>query len=164
MEYTIYKIICKDENIKDCYVGSTKDFNKRKAQHKIDLQHRKMKLQTIINNNGGWDNWNMIEIEKIICENYNEARQKERYYYEKLNATLNSQQPVRYNYENLNQQKNYYIKNKELIIEKNKQYYVNNKEIILQKCLCICGNYYTKKHKARHELSKKHQDYLCSNC
>jgi hypothetical protein len=30
----IYKIVCKDVNIKDCYVGSTTNFTNRKGQHK----------------------------------------------------------------------------------------------------------------------------------
>jgi hypothetical protein len=32
--YVIYKIICNDENIKDCYVGSTSNFKVRKWDHK----------------------------------------------------------------------------------------------------------------------------------
>ena len=30
----IYKIVCKDLTIKDCYVGATTEFNKRKCGHK----------------------------------------------------------------------------------------------------------------------------------
>ena len=29
-----YKIVCKDVSIKECYVGHTTDFTKRKSQHK----------------------------------------------------------------------------------------------------------------------------------
>ena len=34
-----YKIVCKDLNIKDCYVGHTTDFTKRKYQHKTACNH-----------------------------------------------------------------------------------------------------------------------------
>ena len=30
----IYKIVCKDIDIEDCYVGSTTDFVRRKSEHK----------------------------------------------------------------------------------------------------------------------------------
>ena len=33
MEYIIYKIVCKDTNITDCYVGSTKDLSIRIIEH-----------------------------------------------------------------------------------------------------------------------------------
>jgi group I intron endonuclease len=172
MEYTIYKIYCKDENVKDCYVGSTKDFNKRIIKHKSICKKSDRLLYNFIRNNGGFNNFNIEIIETLICENKNEALTRERFWIEELKSNLNKVIPSRtfkeymINYiENNNtiiteQRKKYYEENKNLIIEKNKQYYVNNKEIILQKCLCICGNYYTKKHKARHEKSKKHQDYL----
>ena len=35
MELTIYKIVCNDLSITDCYVGHTTDFVKRKCNHKI---------------------------------------------------------------------------------------------------------------------------------
>lgn len=30
----MYKIVCNDLTVKDCYVGSTTDFTNRKGQHK----------------------------------------------------------------------------------------------------------------------------------
>jgi len=38
---TIYKIVCKDVNIKDCYVGSTTNFNRRKQEHKYNCNNVK---------------------------------------------------------------------------------------------------------------------------
>ena len=46
----------------------------------------------------------------------------------------------------------------------NKQYHEKNKDMIHakknEKHDCICGNSYTYNHKARHEKTKKHQQYL----
>ena len=33
-----YKIVCRNTDIKDCYVGHTTDFTKRKNRHKSDKQ------------------------------------------------------------------------------------------------------------------------------
>ena len=46
-----------------------------------------------IRKNGGWDNWDMILIETIKCENNLEARKKEREHLEQLGATLNKERP-----------------------------------------------------------------------
>eukprot|EP00438_Fugacium_kawagutii_P003275 Skav211050 [mRNA] locus=scaffold1351:49618:50124:- [translate_table: standard] len=57
-----------------------------------------------------------------------------------------------------------YQKDKQRIDDKNKLWYENNKETVLQQrgqiCLCNCRSTYTYGHKARHERSNKHQQYL----
>ena len=40
----IYKIVCDDLNVKDCYVGSTTNFIKRKRHHKEACIYEKMLL------------------------------------------------------------------------------------------------------------------------
>ena len=52
-----------------------------------------LKVYQIIRANGGWDNWIMIEIEKYPCKDGNEARARERYYFDLLNATMNMIRP-----------------------------------------------------------------------
>jgi len=94
----IYKIICKDQNITDIYVGHTTNFVQRKYSHKQGCINKKSinyscKLYKIIRENGGWNNWNMIMLNFYKCKDGNEARQKEQEYYEKLNANLNSVEP-----------------------------------------------------------------------
>ena len=89
----IYKIVCKDLNIKDVYVGSTTNFIQRKSSHRTCSKKSQVKIYVTIRNNGGWDNWVMIEIEKYPCLDSNEATKRERYYYELLNATMNSHNP-----------------------------------------------------------------------
>ena len=139
----IYKIVCNDLNIKDCYVGHTTDFTKRKNQHKTscnnsDSPKYMYPVYTIIRKNGGWSNWDMIEVEKISCSDANEARARERYYYELLNGSLNKQVPLRTtkeyveaNYEKTKQYQSEYHKiNKDRVAECRREYFQNNKEQI----------------------------------
>ncbi len=64
----IYKIVCNDLSITDCYVGSTTDFTKRKCKHKSLCLKSDMKLYSFIRNNGNWENWAMLEIEKVSMQ------------------------------------------------------------------------------------------------
>ena len=91
----IYKIYCKDESLKDIYVGHTTNFIQRKYSHKIDSNDlkKKLKIYETIRNNGGWSNWDMIEIAKYSCKDVTEARIKEQYHYNELKASLNSYPP-----------------------------------------------------------------------
>ena len=65
----IYKLVHKEDydNV-NVYVGSTTDFIKRKNQHKNSCINEKQKgynekKYQYIRDNGGWNEWNMIEIE-----------------------------------------------------------------------------------------------------
>jgi hypothetical protein len=117
----IYKIVCNDLEIKDIYVGHTTDFIRRKGQHKYKCQKGTFKIYETIRNNGGWDNWCMIEIEKYTCNDSNEAASRERYWYETLQANLNVLCPNR-------TQKEYTEINREKIKEYQQQYNIDNKE------------------------------------
>jgi hypothetical protein len=125
----IYKIVCKDLSKTDVYVGHTTDFKTRKNLHKSISNNEKdkrynLKVYQYIRENEGWENFDMIEIEKYIeCKDANEARKRERYWYEELNAKLNSICPQR-------TQKEYNEENKEKKKEKNKEYREQNKEKI----------------------------------
>ena len=48
----------------------------------------------MIRENEGWNNWSMIEIEKYPCNDKNEACARERYWYELLNANMNTYCPT----------------------------------------------------------------------
>jgi hypothetical protein len=126
----IYKIVCDDLNIKDCYVGHTTNFDKRKCQHKsacnnINVKQYNYKVYQFIRCNQGWSNWSMIEIEKYKCNDKYEAEKRERYYIESLRATLNQQIPTRTHAE-------YKIDKKDEIKETYKQYKIDNKDKIKQ--------------------------------
>lgn len=99
-QIVIYKIVCKDLSITDLYVGSTIRFSSRKNMHKSQSKQRNVKIYNAIREHGGWDNWEMVEIEKYPCNDGNEAHARERYWYETLGATLNSNCPNRSQKEN----------------------------------------------------------------
>ena len=177
MDYSktvIYKICCKDINITDIYIGHTTSFIKRKNCHKHNCinpnsNHHNLYVYKFIRDNNGWNNWDMIEIEKYNCNDRLEALKKERYWIEELKATLNKQIPSRtkqeYNNDNREQinelNKEYYKNNREQINELNKEYYKNNKNILNAEIHCdICNCNYTRRNKSRHEKTQKHQNIL----
>lgn len=91
----IYKIVCKDTTVNDCYVGHTTHFVNRRNVHKTDYSRfPDRKLYHFMDTNGGWDNFDMIEIETLDCKNNTEAKMRERYWCEHLNSTLNSYTPL----------------------------------------------------------------------
>jgi len=122
----IYKIVCKDIDIKECYVGQTTNFSKRKAGHKINCNDLNSKdyncyVYQFIRENGGWDNWSMIEVEKYNATDKLDAGKKERYWIETLEAKLNKQIPG----QTFNE---WYVKNKDKLKIKHKKYNEENKE------------------------------------
>ena len=128
---SIYKLCCKDTDIKDIYVGSTTNFKRRKGDHKYNCNNEKSLKHNIyvyqfIRENGGWTNWDMVEICNFSCDNKRELHTEERRHLELLGATLNKLIPTR-------TLKEYYEDNKDKIIEKSKEYYEENKEIIAEK-------------------------------
>ena len=91
----IYKIFCKNNIITEVYVGHTTNFIKRKYHHKICCNNltNNLNIYKTIRENGGWDNWEMVEIGCYNCKNSEEARIKEQKHYEELNDTLNQVPP-----------------------------------------------------------------------
>jgi len=141
----IYKLCSKDPNIKDEYVGSTVNFNRRKQQHKSYCNNNKDKKynMTIYKKirETGWDNWDMVLIEKYPCKDKMELHKKEREFIERLKPSLNglipSRTPKEYRDDNKEQiairEKKYYQDNKEIVAEKRKEYYNDNQKEILEK-------------------------------
>ena len=180
----IYKIVCKDPSITDCYVGSCCNFSRRKIEHKSSCSNENSKKYNqynykFIRDNGNWDNWSMIQIKKYPCETKRDLELEERKYLEQLKATLNTNIPTRTQKEWVNNnkdkanktQKKYNEKNKETIKIKKKQYREKNKESIQLKqkqyreknketIICDCGGKYGIIHKNRHINTKKHQNFV----
>jgi len=129
---SIYKLCCRDTDITDCYVGSTTNFRTRKNQHKCvcykqEYKTYNRKVYQFIREHGGWENWDMVLIEKVNVNDGNELHKEERKWIEQLNATLNQVIPTRTIKE---YQKEYLENNKEKIRGKRKIYRENNKEKI----------------------------------
>ena len=173
----IYKIVCKNINIKECYVGETTDFTKRKCCHKsrcnnINDKKYNIYVYKFIRENGGWVNFDMVEIEKYNAIDKLDAGKRERYWVEQLQATLNQQLPTRTNKEYYDGHKEYFKehyqeyrnKNKEHKQKLDKDYYEQNKDKILEnmntKITCICGSICSKSHLRRHERTNKHIEFV----
>ena len=155
-----YKIVCRDLNVEDMYVGHTTDFRRRKNSHKTRCQnegnsHYNCKVYTFIRDNGGWNNWVMVLICKCKCDDSLDAGKKERQYIEELNATLNIYLPSQ-------TAKEYYASRKEHFqkYREDKKDYIKEWQSIKHKC--ECGGAYTSSNKVQHIKTMKHQQYLQS--
>ena len=90
----IYKIYCKDENIKDFYIGSSKDLYDRMRVHKSmcyneNVSGYSLKIYEFIRENGDWENFNVEIVEYYPCKNEKELKVREQYYIKKYEPTLN---------------------------------------------------------------------------
>mmetsp|Transcript_43681 Transcript_43681/g.56018 ORF Transcript_43681/g.56018 Transcript_43681/m.56018 type:complete len:166 (-) Transcript_43681:19-516(-) len=146
-------IIYKLQHIEDeslLYVGSTTDFTRRKSKHKYDCtnlnsNNYNQKKNQMIRLNGGWEMFQMIEIEKYYCVDNREAEAREDYWIRQLKTNMNSNRA------------HYSCNNK---IEYNKQYYNDNKITIntkkYEKVTCECGCMIRRDYLSKHCKSKKH--------
>ena len=174
----IYKLCCKDPEIKDIYIGSTTNFRNRKNQHKSKCNKEKCnrRVYNCIRDNGNWENWDMVMIEEYKdCMSKLQLEKKERYYIETLCATLNICIPTRTNKEYLVSSRDkrlekmtiYRNENKEKIKILKQKHYQKNKEKIKKKNReknnCSCGGSYSYSDKSRHLKTKKHIKYLENN-
>jgi hypothetical protein len=151
----IYKITCNDPEVTDVYVGHTVNFYRRTREHRIACNNDKNKahhflVYQTIRNNGGWNNWTMIEVEPFPCADVYEAIAREGYWYKELNGTLNYCVPSRTNKE--------WFKNNDCRTQYMKAY---NKKL-KKKMVCDCGSCFNIGAKKRHQQTKKHLDYLNS--
>ena len=90
----IYKIYCKDENIKDFYIGSSKDLYDRMRVHKSmcyneNVSGYSLKIYEFIRENGDWKNFDVEIVEYYPCKNEKELKIREQYYIKKYEPTLN---------------------------------------------------------------------------
>tara|TARA_R110002050_G_scaffold299687_2_gene466012 strand:+ start:32 stop:544 length:513 start_codon:yes stop_codon:yes gene_type:complete len=155
----IYKLVnIEDLNDDNIYIGHTTNMTQRKYGHRkrccnIKNECYNLKVYKYIRENGGWNNWIMILIEKYPCDNVYEAIARERYWKKELKATLNTQEPGRTDqqYRQDNKEKNY---------KQSIEYYNKNKEIICEnrkeKIICECGAVIRKDGVIRHYKSNKH--------
>jgi len=160
----IYKICSKDITIKDCYIGSTNDFDRRKGEHKRRCHNENHKnynfpVYQFIRSHGGWVNWSMIPVEVYnTCSNKLQKLIRERYYFEQLNVTLNGNVPgIFYELGKKEYHKQYGAKYRD---EHQEHIKAKNKKRIETKFKCICGGKYCGTSKARHIRTQQHQNYI----
>jgi hypothetical protein len=148
------------------------------------------KVYRYIRENGGWDNWDfeiLLETEvdskeqlKLLYEREFQLELKP-----ELNDRIEGRTKKEYRVANkekiLEKKRKKYKDNKEKIAEKQKKYRENHKEQVFiqqkkwyeknkeevvkkrsEKINCVCGNYYSRSNKSRHQKSKKHKKYISS--
>lgn len=172
----IYKIVCKDTEITDCYIGHTTNFISRIREHKYACNNEKCKSHNIrlyktIRDNGGYENWDFIKIEDYPCENKKQAVARENYWCFETKSTLNTIMPI-LNVENMIQHNKKISEEKKLkTIEKNKQkkierllFLEENKDKIIQYKKEVRRNYVLKNRKIINakmvEYNKKNNEAL----
>lgn len=177
-QYYIYKLECKNiEECADIYIGSTYEWEKRKKKHKETSIYPKMeghdqlKYKTM-REYGGWDNWDMIELEKcdIIIQTDEEAHKIEQRWIDETGATLNMKDAYRGKEKLQAYQKEYTAEwrreNAEYKKEQDRIYREKNAEEIKakknQKFTCECGGKYTNSHKQEHLKTTKHKEWELS--
>jgi len=183
----IYKIISKDLNCNFIYIGSTRDFSRRLREHKSSCNNEKSEkynyvLYKFIRENGEFDNFNMVLVEKYTeCKDRLEARQREQYWIDELQPQLNEQRAFyaiskneydkRYRDEHKEEYNIWRENNKEYLKEYSKIYTETHKEdkkLYKQQrtkieYICECGWIGNMCTKSNHiTISKKHKDYLDS--
>ena len=132
----IYKIYCLDDNIKECYIGSSFNIKKRMRCHKhscstINCPKYNYKLYTFIRDNGNWSNWDyQYYIVNVIDKTDLKMQEQDRMDIE-INPILNGMRA-----------------------------YTDKLEYNKQKHNCPCGGRYIITHKIRHFRTLKHQNYI----
>jgi hypothetical protein len=135
------------------------------------------KIYRTIRDNGGWDAFRMVPLEKMENTTKFEAECREEVVRTDLQAKMNSQKATRgnitrkeyfkiYTEEHKDHKKLYYEERKDRLNEKQKNYYQENREQIRTKANenfdCQCGSKYNRSCKAQHFKTKIHQKYLNS--
>ena len=159
----IYKLCCKNTNITDIYIGSTTNFTRRKYNHKTSCnntgnEHYNYPVYKFIRENGGFENWDMVLVEMVNCNNKLELLKKERETIELLKPSLNSYNPIKSCRKEYRRQ--IYLENKDDEAKKQKERYKNNKDEINTKAaikiICECGCMIRKSDISKHKKTKKH--------
>lgn len=145
-ESIIYKLCCKDTEIKDEYVGSTTNFKLRKNGHKsccmnVESKNHSLLVYQCIRQNGGFMNWDMVEVEKYSATDKKDLHKRERYWIELLKTTLNKTVPTRTQKEYIEENKSrtqkvckeYREKHKDTLKKQKKEWAEANKESIAEK-------------------------------
>ena len=141
-DYIMYKICPKNKDLSYCYIGQTTNFTNRKRQHvkntvtESDKKHYHLKHYETIRQNGGWNEWQIIEIEKFNNKTNLEARIREQELIIEHKANLNTLNAYITEDERAANKKEiiqkYREENKELLKEQTKKYKEDHKEIITE--------------------------------
>ena len=160
-DYSIYKIYSDFHD--DFYIGSTINLHRRIISHKTSCNNQNdhkynLKIYKTIRENGGWDKWQIVEIDKLINVTSIQARQSEEEWRVKIDAKLNSQRAYISKEDRDNNKKEYLIEytklNKEKIYKQRHEYIINNPEKIRQQR----HDEYIRNRERYKETSKKYRE------
>lgn len=161
----IYKLCCKDTNIKDIYVGSTCNFTRRKYGHKGASNNENHKcynnpIYKFIREKGGWLNWNMVLVKYFPCKSRLELLQEEQIVIEELGeyTTLNRARTWRSKEYVREYEKNWRTENKEYVKEYGKNWRKENKDALAEHF-----KKWKQDNKEKYEKTQK-KPYTCITC
>tara|TARA_R110000744_G_C19142863_1_gene538484 strand:+ start:112 stop:717 length:606 start_codon:yes stop_codon:yes gene_type:complete len=132
-DYIFYKIVCIDDDVELCYVGSTANWKERQRNHKRtgnneNDRYYNTKLYKTIRENGGWENFKMIQIGTAEQLTWRKAEQLEEEYRVELKANLNTNRCYLTEEQKKEYRKVWEEENKEKMKEHRKEWRENNKE------------------------------------
>ena len=165
----IYKLCCKDPNVKEIYIGSTTNFRNRKDKHKrscvnpnnVEYNNKKSKF---MRDNGGWDNWEMILVEYYNATDNLDLRKRERFWFDELSAKLNSVKPYTSEEERKNNEIEYRENHKEEHRQYVKKHYEDNRDDYINR---VKNNYEKNRNKKleyQKEYQKKNNEIIDCEC
>jgi len=145
--YSIYKIEHRT-NPELVYVGSTKNFKVRKKDHKCQSQTSNIKVYQMIREHGGWEQFDMIELNQVECTQL-EAREEEDRVRIELNARMNTLSAV-LDIENRNKKiQEYHQSHREEIKQRHQKNYQEHREERIQQ---------SKEYRQEHHEERKQKD------
>jgi hypothetical protein len=154
MNGIIYRIYCKDINIKECYIGSSGNYEKRLKSHlqrllnENDKEYNK-KIYKFIRDNGGFEKFDFEILETITSCNKELLHKKENEFMEKYEYNLNEINAPTYK------------SKKEYDKIYNSKNTLERKERTSQKITCdVCNRTFRYDTKWRHQKSVIHQKHL----
>lgn len=91
----IYKIVNRNPDITDQYIGSSSNFIRRRCRHKYNSKtptasEYNYRLYKHIRQMGGWDFYKMEVIEQYVCESRAELIEREKHYIHHMQCNLNT--------------------------------------------------------------------------
>ncbi len=91
----IYKLCCNGPAVVDVYICACCNFASAKYRHESQSQNDKHQnykspLYLFIREHGGFESWNMIQIEAFSCVDKREKDARQRHWIELLNPSLNT--------------------------------------------------------------------------
>jgi len=173
-DYFFYKLVCLSHDVDLSYVGSTSNWRQRKRTHKSSCNNENDKAYNtkkyqLMRENGGFENFKMVQIGFKEHLTQREAEAVEEDYRVEIRANMNGQRcssncktqqeyNKKYQQEHKQEILDYRQEHKQEKTEYDANRYKENHQKLTEKVECsICGGRYTLINKTTHEKTKKHE-------